>query len=135
MERSEPATNADAVRGELEVDESEYPSIDDDGVDARTQLDRWIYRAHRLVEDRASGIDDRLAYEVETLVAAHFAYPSLTGGTRGKRVTSVSEGQGNISFDTSDLGEGPGGHGSPFWSQAVMMEPQLETEDFWHERA
>lgn len=129
----EPLTSADAVREEMDVSADEYPSSDDDGVTETTRLDRWITRAHMIVVGRTDGLSDAELEQVETLVACHLAYAHVTGGVTGQRVTSVSEGEGQVSFDTSDLGEGPGGHGSPYWSHAITLTPGLQTTDFGFE--
>ena len=131
MSTTEPRTSADAVRTELGVSADEYPSVEDDGVTETQQLDRWIARAHILVSERVPSLDGPKAEQVEALVAAHYAHPTITGDASGERVSSVAESEGQISFETGNSGAGPGGHSSPYWAQAVELEPRLEKDDFW----
>lgn len=87
--------------------------------------DRWLERAHRLVNDRApdsassADLDD-----AEVLVAAHIAYPHVTGSTSGEDVRRVSEGDATLAYDTTAVG--PDGVESPYWAQAVNFYPWLD---------
>ena len=119
-------TTADRVREELDVSKEDYPSIEDTNWSSETILDAWIQRAHTLVENRLPNeTDEELLTEIETLIAAHFAVPRITGATAGKDVSRVSEGSATLAYETTEFG--PDGVESPFWAQAVELAPGLET--------
>lgn len=88
--------------------------------------DRWLKRASHVVQNRVPDADDWLQEELEILVAAHFAFPHITGATEGKEVSSVTEGQAQISYEST---EGPDGNASPYWTAAVKLsEGRLDDE-------
>lgn len=129
MVTDEPLATAEGVRSELEVSQSEYPSEEDDGVDKRGLVDKWIDRAHIVVEKRLpASISRTLQRQVEVLVAAHFGYPSTSGSVDGESVSSISQGGRTINFDMNDV---PGDDGStPFWQRAVDLDRRL-VRDYW----
>lgn len=127
MSVSEPYTTADAVRDELDVTQSEYPSQEDGSVSEETLLDRWIDRAHLLVMKRLPGVDNtELLTELETLVAAHFGYARITGAESGQRKTQMQRGSRSVSYaDPTAIEAGPDGNWSPYWANAVTLDGRI----------
>lgn len=105
------------VRDELDV------STDEIGTD---QLQRYQRRATRLIDERLPReTDDELLEDLELLVTGHFAYPDLSGGPHGARVERVSQESTTVKF-----AEGPDGHETPYWYQAVLLDERLEGGSF-----
>lgn len=114
-------TTADAVSEELDA---EIASSDIN--------QRWLRRAHGVVEERKPpGVDEWVLEELETLVAAHFAFPTVTGASAGQQVERVKQGQATVQYDT-DVGDGPGGHASPYWADAVTFREWIADEGFFN---
>lgn len=117
-------TTADDVRMELTVSETEYPSQEDDGVTEEKILDKWIERAHDIVETRIpSSTTVAHRTNLETLVAAHFGYADKTGATDGQRLSSLSQGERTVNFDMQSTTDGKE---SPYWKQAVELDPRID---------
>lgn len=117
-------TTADDVRMELEVSQSEYPSIEDDSVTEEKILDKWITRAHDIVETRipsSTSVSHRT--NLETLVAAHFGYARKTGATDGQRASSVTQGSRTVNFEMESTTDGKE---SPYWKDAVELDPRID---------
>lgn len=120
-------TTAAAVRQELDVTASEYPSIEDGNVSEEKILDAWIRRAHTLVEKRLpKTADGALLTDLETLAAAHFGFPRITGSTAGKDVKRVKGGSATVAYETTEVG--PDGVSSPYWAQAVRLDSRIADE-------
>lgn len=117
-------TTADDVRTELVVSESEYPSIEDSSVSEEQILDKWIERAHDIVETRipsSTTVEHRT--NLETLVAAHFGYAHKTGAIDGQRASSITQGNRSVNFDMESRTDGKE---SPYWKQAVELDPRID---------
>lgn len=117
-------TTADDVRMELDVSQSEYPSIEDSSVSEDKILDKWIERAHHLVSRRilsSTTVGHRT--NLETLVAAHFGYADKTGATDGQRASSLTQGNRTVNFDMESTIDG---QESPYWKQAVELDPRID---------
>lgn len=123
---TDPLTTPEDVRTRLEVSQSEYPSEKDDGVNGEKLLDKWIGDAHDVVQTRIPSTAARShRRRLETLVAAHFGFPSKTGGTDGERVSSISQANRTINFDMNDV---PGDTGAtPYWLKALKIDDRLDT--------
>lgn len=117
-------TTADDVRMELDVSQSEYPSEEDSNVSEEKILDKWIGRAHDIVETRIPATTSKShRTDLETLVAAHFGYANKTGATDGQRASSVTQGNRTVNFEmASTTAEGKQ---SPYWKQAVELDPRI----------
>ncbi|MWG36474.1 hypothetical protein [Halomarina oriensis] len=90
-----------------------------------------ITDAHLLVDQRVS---DHLPAEhprratilerLETLVAAHYAYPDVVGALdEGVRVAADSDMDTSVEYDTDVTAVGPDGLASPFWARALDVDP------------
>lgn len=95
------------------------------------RLETFIRRAHHTVNRRLTthNYATPLLTDVETLVAAHFAYAEKTGETDGRRVTRASEGDGQLQFEGS--GRDAYGASSPYWARAVDLIPALESGEWF----
>lgn len=80
--------------------------------------ERWLTRAAHLVTSRVPDADVWLREELEILVAAHFAHPTVTGAVEGKEVSSVTAQSATVRYEST---EGPGGISSPYWTHAVEL--------------
>lgn len=117
-------TTADDVRMELDVSQSEYPSEEDDNVSEEKILDKWIDRAHDIVETRIPATtSEEHRTNLETLVAAHFGYADKTGALDGMRASSITQGSRTVNFEMDDV---PGVAGSPYWEQAIDVDPRID---------
>lgn len=111
--------------------------LDSVGIDP-TQFDeerytKWLKRAVTIINRRIPNERDaEHLEELETLVAAHFAYPSGTT-YEGQKLSSITQESAQISFDNSGGSSPPGEYESPFWDQAVMLDPRLAEEpgEWW----
>lgn len=89
------------------------------------QLERFLRRAVRLITDRIpKERDESHLRELEILVGAHFAYPIVTGAASGRQVSRIEQESATLSFKT--LQAEPEEYTSPFWEQAVMIDPRLK---------
>lgn len=78
--------------------------------------------------------DDVTIQDAMELVAADKGFGRLTGSVQGSVISSVTEGEGQISFETSHLSS-DSEHDSPFMKEAVNLIPELGKGDFWAVRA
>lgn len=113
---------------ELEVSQSEYPSESDDGVSGSQLLDKWMLRAHHIVDKRIPSSTTRQhRKQLETLVAAHFGFPHKTEATEGRALSSVSQNGRTVNFNMDDV---PGDTGStPYWLQAVELDSRINDDE------
>lgn len=98
----------------------------DDFKDDRLQT--YIRRASAVISDRlavdSDRYDDDFLGDIETLVAAHFAYPTITGADTGQMLSSEQLGEAQLSYQSDS--SAPGNYASPYWDQAVMLAPALD---------
>lgn len=118
--------------GPLEPDREPFASPADlatelEGEFDDEQLTRWLSRAVRLLNRRIPRErDEAHLKELEILVGGHFAYPSVTGAARGRRLSRIEQESSAISFES--MANIPGEYTSPFWDQAVKIDPRLRRE-------
>lgn len=119
-------TTVAAVRQELDDEDVTDQQFTD------AQIETYMRRANLLVNRSVPSehIGPHLE-DVETLLAAHFAYGRLSGETKGRRVTQAAEGAGRMSFEGS--GDSAYGEKSPFWARAAELEPAIEVPNNWFE--
>lgn len=84
------------------------------------------------LETNSNTYPDDLLGDIETLVAAHFAFPAITDADTGQILSSERLGEAQRSYQTTS--SAPGDYESPYWDQAVMLAPKLkeEPEESWH---
>lgn len=127
-------TTPDRVRGELDVTADQLPSEEDDSVDEKQPLDYQIEAAVELVSKRldvAGGIDsDGLLGQIATLVAADFAFSTVTGEAKGRKLTAIGDGDANYEFANSSANAATGN--SSHWQEAVKLDytGRLDSDQF-----
>lgn len=100
------------------------------------RLQTFMRRATAVVANRlnttSNTYSDALLGDIETLVAAHFAYPAITDADSGQILSSERLGEAQRSYQTNS--SAPGDYDSPYWDQAVMLAPKLneEPDESWH---
>lgn len=115
-------TTPEKVRGELGVDNTEYPdaSLEDD-----------ISAAEGFVTSRLGDYitDQGLLNKIATLVAADMVFPRVTGENSGQQISSVEQGSRSVSYANSSADSATGN--SPHWQQAVKLDytGRLETNN------
>lgn len=94
---------------------------------------KWLKRAVKILNRRLPNERDTTHLkDLEALIAAHFAYPAATSH-KGQQLSSITQESAQISYDNSkSSSNSPGDFHSPFWDQAVMIEPDLaDAPDEW----